>query len=87
MAGKDNKGNTMTLDEIEKQQVSRVLGFAEGNEDLVARLREIGFAEGDEVELLYTGPFARKPLCFRLNRTMVALRPYEARVIAVEPVT
>lgn len=74
----------MTLDKVEKLQITRVLGFAEGNEDLVARLREIGFAEEDEVELLYTGPLGRKPLCFRLNRTMVALRPNEARVIEVE---
>lgn len=74
----------MTLDKVEKHQVTRVRGFAEGNEDLVARLREIGFAEDDEVELLYQGPLARKPLCFRLNRTMVALRPEEARAIEVE---
>ncbi len=74
----------MTLDKVEKLQITRVLGFAEGNENLVARLREIGFAEDDEVELLYRGPLARKPLCFRLNRTMVALRPDEARVIEVE---
>lgn len=74
----------MTLDKVEKLQITRVLGFAEGNENLVARLREIGFAEQDEVELLYTGPLGRKPLCFRLNRTMVALRPDEARVIEVE---
>lgn len=79
-----NDGHTMTLDKVEKLQITRVLGFAEGNEDLVARLREIGFAEDDEVELLHRGPFARKPLCFRLNRTMVALRPDEARAIEVE---
>lgn len=74
----------MTLDRIEKQRVGRVLGFVSDNEDLIARLREIGFAEEDEVELLYRGPFARRPLCFRLNRTMVALRPDEARAIRVE---
>jgi len=47
-------------------------------------LREIGFAEEDEVELLYTGPLGRKPLCFRLNRTMIALRANEAMAIEVE---
>ena len=74
----------MTLDQIEKQQRARVSGFSGGADDLVARLREIGFAEDDEVELLYRGPFTRKPLCFRLNRTMIALRADEARVIKVE---
>ena len=29
-------------------------GFAPGDEKLVVKLREIGFAEGDEVELLAT---------------------------------
>lgn len=74
----------MTLDKVELRQVVRVSGFTESSTDLVARLREIGFAEEDEVELLYRGPFARKPLCFRLNRTMVALRPNEACAIEVE---
>lgn len=74
----------MTLDQIEKQQRARVSGFSGGADDLVARLREIGFAEDDEVELLYRGPFARKPLCFRLNRTMIALRADEARMIKVD---
>lgn len=73
----------MTLDQIEKQQRARVSGFS-GADDLIARLREIGFAEDDEVELLFRGPFARKPLCFRLNRTMIALRADEARVIKVD---
>ena len=77
-------GNMMTLDKVEMRQTARVSGFTGDNEDLIARLREIGFAEEDEVELLYRGPFARKPLCFRLNRTMVALRPDEARAIEVE---
>lgn len=74
----------MTLDKIKKLQIARVSGFADGVEELEAHLREIGFAEEDEVELLYTGPFARKPLCFRLNRTMIALRPDEASAIEVD---
>ena len=76
--------NAMTLDQVEIRQIARVSGFIGDSEDLIARLREIGFAEEDEVELLYRGPFARKPLCFRLNRTMVALRPNEACAIEVE---
>lgn len=75
----------MTLDELKKRQIATVLGFAPGNEKLVALLREIGFAESDEVELLHTGPFGAGPLCFRLNRTMIALRPAEAAHVMIEP--
>ena len=73
----------MTLDKLGKSRIAQVSGFAEGNADLVARLREIGFAESDEVELLHRGPFGGRPLCFRLNRTVVALRHDEARAIEV----
>ncbi|TNE36506.1 MAG: ferrous iron transport protein A [Alphaproteobacteria bacterium] len=74
----------ITLDQVKTGERFRVVGFSETNPALVARLREIGFAEEDEVELLYTGPLARRPLCFRLNRTMIALRLDEAIAIEVE---
>ncbi len=75
----------MTLDELKRHQVGRVLGFASGNDQLVNLLREIGFAESDEVELMHTGPFGAGPLCYRLNRTLIALRRVEAAHILVEP--
>ena len=74
----------MTLDELNKNQVARIAGFKPGDDDLVARLREIGFAEEDEVELLHRGPLGGRPLCFRLNRTQVALRLDEARMVEVD---
>jgi len=73
----------ITLDQLEKEQIARVSGFSAEHEGLVARLREVGFAEGDEVEFLYHGPLGRTPLCFRLNRTLIALRAAEARVVQV----
>jgi Fe2+ transport system protein FeoA len=76
----------MTLDQLQKQQIARVCGFSaslDGHDGLVARLREVGFAEGDEVEFLYHGPVGRTPLCFRLNRTLIALRAPEAQVVQV----
>ncbi|TNE58669.1 MAG: ferrous iron transport protein A [Alphaproteobacteria bacterium] len=73
-----------TLDQVKIGERFRVVGFTESDPSLVARLREIGFAEEDEVELLYTGPLGRRPLCFRLNRTMIALRMDEAIAIEVE---
>jgi len=66
-------------------EVARVSGFGVGNESLVAKLREIGFAEGDEVELLARGWLGGAPLSFRLNRTVIALRKAEAALVLVEP--
>lgn len=77
----------MTLDQLQKSQKARISGFTQEDATLVARLREIGFAETDEVELLYRGPFGGRPLCYRLNRTLIALRRDEAKVVEVEPVS
>jgi ferrous iron transport protein A len=77
----------MTLDQLEKSQIARVSGFKNKDISLVARLREIGFAEQDEVELLYRGPFGGRPLCYRLNRTLIALRRDEAKAVEVEAVS
>jgi ferrous iron transport protein A len=63
---------------------ARVTGFGPGDESLVAKLREIGFAEGDEVELLARGWLGGAPLSFRLNRTVIALRKAEAAMVLVE---
>ncbi len=64
---------------------ARVTGFGLSDESLVAKLREIGFAEGDEVELLARGWLGGAPLSFRLNRTVIALRKAEAAMVLVEP--
>jgi ferrous iron transport protein A len=63
---------------------ARVTGFGPGDESLVAKLREIGFAEGDDVELLARGWLGGAPLSFRLNRTVIALRKAEAAMVLVE---
>lgn len=80
----DTGSLTFGLDRLAKGRVARVSGFAPGHERLVVKLREIGFAEGDEVELLATGWLGGAPLSFRLNRTMIALRRGEAAVVQVE---
>ncbi|WP_417467543.1 FeoA family protein [Maricaulis sp.] len=77
-------GPDVTLDQLEKGQICHVTGFVPDCEDLVIKLREIGFAESDEVELMHRGPLGANPLCFRLNRTLIALRSDEARAIEVE---
>ena len=72
------------LDRLGKGSVGRITGFAELETGLVAKLREIGFAEGDEVELLGRGWLGGAPLSIRLNRTVIALRVREASLIRVE---
>lgn len=77
-------GHDVTLDQLEKGTITHVTGFADGFDELVVKLREIGFAESDEVELMHRGPLGGNPLCFRLNRTLIALRSDEARAIRVD---
>jgi ferrous iron transport protein A len=73
----------MTLDSLAKGAVARIASI-EASPDLEAKLREIGFAEGDEVELLNRGPFGGNPIAVRLNRRIIALRVNEARALKLE---
>jgi ferrous iron transport protein A len=79
----DTGSLTIALNRLAKGSVGRVTGFL-GDGKLVAKLREIGFAEGDEVELLAVGWLGGAPLSFRLNRTVIALRKSEAALVQVE---
>ena len=72
------------LDRLAKGTVGRIIGFSASEGALVAKLREIGFAEGDEVELLNKGWLGGAPLSIRLNRTVIALRVREAALVRVE---
>jgi ferrous iron transport protein A len=80
----DTGSNTFGLDHLAKGKVGRVAGFTATDQKLVAKLREIGFAEGDEVELLGKGWLGGAPLSIRLNRTVIALRKGEAALVQVE---
>jgi len=81
----DSGSVSVGMHTLVRGEVARVSGFGVGNESLVAKLREIGFAEGDEVELLARGWLGGAPLSFRLNRTVIALRKAEAALVLVEP--
>lgn len=74
----------LALDRLHMGRVARIIGFADGDAGLVAKLREIGFAEGDEVEILARGWLGGAPLSVRLNRTVIALRKSEAALVTVE---
>jgi len=74
----------MTLDKLAKGVTTQILAFS-NNDPLSTKLREIGFAEGDEVELLARGPLGGWPISVRLNRTVIALRKEEAALIEIDP--
>ncbi len=74
----------MTLAELERGAPASVVGFC-GEPAVEALLREIGFAELDQVEVMGAGPLGGSPLSVRLNRTVIALRRDEAACVEVRP--
>ena len=76
----------MTLLDLKAGQAGRITAFSTKNSDLEIRLREIGFAEGDRVEMRHFGLFGKNPLSVRLNGTHIAMRRNEAAAVVVEMV-
>lgn len=74
----------VTLRDLAKNERAIVCGFDEADQNLVTRLREIGFAEGDPVQALHFGLFQRNPMTVRLNGALIALRSAEARTVYVK---
>ena len=73
-----------TLNQLKPGETGSVARLTTPDPLLMAKLREIGFSEGDEVELITHGPFGGQPIAVRLNRTLIALRKAEAQAIEVE---
>ena len=64
---------------------AHITGFCAHNPHDETRLREIGFAEGDYVEIVNVGLFGRSPLNIRLHGcTSIAMRPREAAMVLVK---
>lgn len=76
----------MTLDQLQRRTPARVTGFETDDFDLETRLREIGFAEGDNIEALHFGLINRNPMSVRLNGAIIALRRCDAAAITIETV-
>lgn len=74
----------MTLDKLKRRMPATIKGFSTDNHDLETRLREIGFAEGDNVEALHFGLLNRNPMSVRLNGALIALRRSDASAIFIE---
>jgi len=73
----------MTLQDLARGRIARIVAIDGPDEDLNAKLRELGLTEGDEVELLTRGPLGGQPLAVRLNRTLIALRSAEASAVRI----
>lgn len=74
----------MTIRDLQRRQIAHVSGFNSGDPALETRLREIGFAEGDRVELMHWGLFGRNPITVKLNGTLIAMRKTEAAAVEIE---
>jgi len=74
----------MTLNKLKQNIPARVTGFKSSDDELVTRLREIGFAEGDQVQLMHVGLFGRNPMSVKLNGALIALRKREAMAVLIE---
>jgi len=74
----------MTLRELAKNVPARIIGFRTDDAELETRLREIGFAEGDQVQSLHFGLFGRNPMSVLLNGALIAMRKTDADAIIVE---
>ncbi len=74
----------MLLSEMKKGDAGRITAISAKDPLVEAKLREIGFAESDSVELAHIGPLGGTPICVRLNRTLIALRACEAEAITVK---
>ena len=73
----------MTIAELRAGDRARILAL-DAPPDLEIKLREVGFCEGDCVELIARGPVDGQPLAVRLNRRLIAMRLSEAHAIKVE---
>ena len=58
-------------------------GVAGADDALRRRLAEIGFVEGEPVQVLRRGPGGREPLAVQVGETLFALRLIEARCVEV----
>jgi len=75
----------MKLHELKARQKARIRSIATGSEQMDIKLREVGFSEDDEVEMVGAGPLGGRTLAVRLNRSLIALRTSEADLVEVDP--
>ena len=55
------------------------------NDAIARRLRELGFVNGERVEVMAAGPFSAEPLLVQIGYTRFAVRRAEAARVRVVP--
>jgi len=78
---------TLRLTDLSKNETGIITGFDQKDPDLCTRLREIGFAEGDNVSPLHFGLFGKNPMSVRVNGALIALRRQDAQAIQLTKMT
>lgn len=77
----------MTLTELPHRTqaiVDSVLDLGE-NDKIARRLRELGFVDGEQVEVVAKGPLGAEPLLVQVGFTRFALRRSEAARVRLRP--
>lgn len=73
----------LRLTDLKQNESALIVGFRAEEGDLTTRLREIGFAEGDNVTPLHFGLFGKNPISVRLNGALIAIRKQDASAVLV----
>jgi ferrous iron transport protein A len=55
------------------------------NDNIARRLRELGFVDGEQVEIVARGPLGAEPLLVQVGFTRFALRRTEAARVRLRP--
>lgn len=75
--------NLVSILSLKLLQDRAIICAFRGDNELVARLQELGLRIGSEVYVIGRAPF-RGPLLLRLGTTVIALREEEANCLQVE---
>ena len=75
----------MTLNQLARRTPAIVEGVDDHapNDAIARRLRELGFVNGEEVEIVAKGPLGAEPLLVQVGFTRFALRRAEAARVRV----
>ncbi len=72
---------TTTLGKFPKGKKGKIVALAPNG--LLTRFLELGFLEGESVEVVHEAPFGKDPLAVRVRGTLFAMRRCEADNIEV----
>ncbi|MCB1511379.1 MAG: ferrous iron transport protein A [Hyphomicrobiaceae bacterium] len=79
--GQVRRGFVGIIDGIRTDNANAGIDHAE----IERRLLELGFVEGEPVEVLHEGAFGRDPIAVRVHGMTIALRRRDAMAVMVRP--